>query len=457
MKGHIIRGRVDGTWYLRVELDRAPSGSRRQRRETIRGTKADAQRRLRDMLRDAENGGFDATRMTVKELLVGVVDPQHECSDKCNPSDERHGRTGGWLESVEQRVGTRTFGSYKGYVRNHILPALGSIRIAALRTSHIEAARAKWIKETRIKRIISAERALSMRTVKHIADTLKSACLWAIQMQLLTRNPCASLSKIKVVTKEMCTVGADGVRALLSAATGTELQLPIAVLVGTGLRRGELMGLRWSDIDLQGAKLTVRRSVEMVDGQRREKSPKTARSARTISLASFVVDALRRQRFEQNERRALLGLGKDGNAYVFDRKDGTLWNPDSLSWSFAQFIRLSKLPKIRLHDLRHSFATIALQAGVDLKTISASLGHSAIGVTANTYLHAVESLQKSAADRIEDVLGEAVGFGLATAPDAKNRCSVPQRCHKAAATTKKARGYRLSLVAPTGFEPVLPP
>ncbi|MDQ2992232.1 MAG: site-specific integrase, partial [Candidatus Eremiobacteraeota bacterium] len=180
------------------------------------------------------------------------------------------------------------------------------------------------------------------------------------------------------VQREMQTLDVMGVAALLKAAGGSELQSSIAVLVGTGLRRGELLGLRWSDLDLSIGRLAVRRSVEMIDGKRQEKPPKTARSARTLALASFVVEALRRQKGEQNERRLVLGLGRDENAYVSDRSDGTPWNPDSFSWSFAELIRRSKLPRIRLHDLRHSHATLALSAGTDLKTISAALGQSSI-------------------------------------------------------------------------------
>ncbi len=187
---------------------------------------------------------------------------------------------------------------------------------------------------------------------------------------------------------------------------------------------------------------------------RREKPPKTARSKRTLSVGSLVLAALECQKKEQEERRAAFGLPADDDAFVFDRADGQPWNPDSFSWSFAELIRRSKLPKVRAHHLRHSHATISLAAGTDLKAISAALRHSTIAVTANTYLHATESLQQLHAERIDEALEGAVSE-LSDAEAGKS--AVPLACHEQPLTTKKARGYELLLVAPTGFEPVLPP
>ena len=282
-------------------------------------------------------------------------------------------------------------------------------------------------------------------------------------MGILVRNPVSQVTPPRWEQREMLTLDPQGVADLLRAANGSELCLPIAVLIGTGLRRGELFGLRWTDVDFDAGRLSVRRSVEMVKGQRRVKAPKTTRSARTIALAPFVIEALRRQRDQQNVRMSLL-LGNDletrrrqKDAYVFDRADGTTWNPDSFSWSFAQLVRRADVPKVRLHDLRHSHATLALAAGTDLKTISAALGHSAIAVTANTYLHAVESLQQGHAARMDSILGVAVNEALAASATTVSGSSVPQRCHANPKKTKKPHGYAVSLVAPTGFETVLPP
>ncbi|MGH7683705.1 MAG: site-specific integrase [Vulcanimicrobiaceae bacterium] len=180
------------------------------------------------------------------------------------------------------------------------------------------------------------------------------------------------------------------------------------------------------------------------------KPPKTSRSARTLTLADTLVDTLRKHRAYQNARRLLLGLGRDDETWIFDRADTRPWDPGEFSLAFARFVKGADVPKVRFHDLRHTHATLALAAGTDLKTISAALGHSAIGVTANTYLHLVEALQKDHANRIDSVLRGALD-------EAVSQGSGPQRAHKAPTQMKKARQIELSVVAPTGIEPVFSP
>jgi integrase len=374
MKGYISKGRAAGTWYLRVELPRSVDGSRKQRREAFRGTKTEAQRRLRDFLNEVETGGHaDTGRMTVADLSVR------------------------WLAATKHRVGTRGFTRYSQLAQDYIVPSLGSLRLERLRPDHIEGALATW----RAKTSKVTGRHLTPRSIRHTFDVCKGMFRWAVRMGLLVRNPCDAVDTPRFDHKEMRALDTPGVEKLLEAARGTELELPIIVFIGTGLRRGEAFGLRWSDIDFEAERLTVRRSIEVVKGERREKSPKTVRSARTIALAPFVVEALRRQKREQLERRLFLGLGRDDAAYVFDRTDGKPWNPDQFSWRFADLVRRAGIPKVRLHDLRHSYASLSLAAGTDLKIISTSLGHSTIAVTANLYMHVTESLKHESAAKLE--------------------------------------------------------
>ena len=453
MKGYITRGRVEGTWYLRVDKSRDSNGKRRQQRETFRGTKREAETRLRELVRLAENRGLDLARLTFAELALGAM-PKHTCDLECKESLHATARVGGWINAAKTRVGNRTWIRYRQMVKEYLVPALGEMRVDRLKPAHIEAALAGWSSTTTIKR---TKKSLSSRSVKHLRDTIRAICRWGVRMELIERDPTGAVQPPKVEQKEMRTLDVAGVAALLAAAEGTELQVPIAVLVGTGLRRGELLGLRWTDLDLDGGRLTVRRSVEMIDGQRREKPPKTAHSARTLSLAPFVVEALRRRKREQLDRlKRLSGSDLDARrrhetAYVFDRIDGSAWKPDSFSWAFAELIRRAKLPKVRLHDLRHSHATLALAAGTDLKTISAALGHSTISITANIYVHAVEAMQRAHADRIEAVLGGAVASAIGGEP--VTATLVPQPCHALTSKPKIARIYRRNVVAPAGFEP----
>ncbi|GAC1402047.1 MAG: hypothetical protein NVSMB64_01150 [Candidatus Velthaea sp.] len=274
---------------------------------------------------------------------------------------------------------------------------------------------------------------------------------------MLLRNPVESVDSPRVDRREMRALDAAGISELLAGAAGTELELPIAVAVGTGLRRGELLGLRWSDIDVDAGRLSVRRSVETVNGITRTKPPKTARSARTISLPTFVVTVLRRCRAEQNERRLLLGLGRGTTEDpVFTRGDAAAWEPAAFSLAFARLVKRAKLRHVRFHDLRHSFGTMALASGVDLKTVSNALGHSAISTTANVYLHAVESLERDAASRIDAMLGGAISDALTANFERASvmllKASVPQRCHTTPPSSKKPREHGVFVVALTGVE-----
>jgi len=426
VSGSIKPGRAPGTWYLRVELPRNGRGRRQQRRETLRGTKADAQRRLRELIREVESGGHaDGTRMRVVDLA------------------ER------WLQSAQHRVGARTFTSYDAHLRLYIVPLLGSHRVDALLPPHIESALAAWTTGGRNDRQTGK---LSQRTVAHIFNTLRTMCRWAVQMRLLVRNPVDAVHAPRVERVEMRALDSAGVAELIAAARGTELEHPIVVAVGTGLRRGELLGLRHSDIDLDAGLLWVRRSVETIKGVTRSKPPKTARSARTIALPTFVVDALRRNRTDQTQRRLILGIGRDEDTPVFTRADEAAWEPGAFSLAFARLVKRAKLRHVRFHDLRHSFGTLALQSGVDLKTVSSALGHSAISTTANVYLHAVESMQHEAAARINALLGASIGQALASSGDGSPLGSVPQRCHTTPIQSKNARQIGRFVVAPTGIE-----
>ncbi len=250
----------------------------------------------------------------------------------------------------------------------------------------------------------------------------------------------------------------DGVACLLRAAQGSELQAIIVVAIGTGLRRGELLALRWSDVNLEARRLAVCRSLETVKGVTRTKPPKTARSARTIALPTFVVSSLGDERNRQEALSRTFGTKRSEDDWIFTRTDGSPWEPGAFSLAFARFVKHAKLPHARFHDLRHSFGTLALASGVDLQTVSRALGHESTAITSRIYLHAVETLQDDAAARIDALLGNAITSALAK-PSVPSKLgeSVPQRCHATPLPIKNARKIERFRIAPTGIEPVFPP
>ena len=172
--------------------------------------------------------------------------------------------------------------------------------------------------------------------------------------------------------------------------------------------------MRWSDVNLDDATITVNRAIESIvtrdaDTNRpivevRFKDPKTPRSRRSTRLPAFAVDRLRRHRREQQARLETLGIWRTNEMLVFDR-EGAPWTPDAFSWRFIRLVKHYKLPRVRFHDLRHSYAALNLHEGVDLVTVSRALGHSSIRVTADVYGHVTPAMQQSAADKLDQAIG----------------------------------------------------
>ena len=272
MKGSLKKGRIVGTFYLRVELDRGAKGKRRRMRETFRGSRREAEVRLRDLLRESETGGLDGARITVQELC------------------ER------WLQSVEHRVAGHTYVRYNQLVTDYVLPSW-AVCESDLRPAHVEATVARWLAA----KCADGKRTLSARSVKHVFDVLRSALNWGCQDERAFAKPgrCCGGTALRGGRDEDARRRRD--RNVTARRLYLELRLPIAVLIGTGVRRGECLGLKWGDIDFDAARVTIRRTLELVKGQVREKPPKTARSARTLALAPFVVAALREQKALQEK------------------------------------------------------------------------------------------------------------------------------------------------------------
>ncbi|MGB8907608.1 MAG: site-specific integrase, partial [Candidatus Cybelea sp.] len=212
------------------------------------------------------------------------------------------------------------------------------------------------------------------RTVHHVFCTLHVALNRAKRQRLITLNPCGLVDPPRVEQKEMRHLDAHGGAALLKALEACDIGAAIVTSLGTGLRRGELLALRWSDVDLDGLHLTVQRSIERVGSQTRFKEPKTKRSRRTISLPLFVAERLRRHRTTQGQRMMAPGLGRPTVETLVSERGGEPWVPNTFGTVFMRALRDAGLPHLRLHDLRHTFASMALEAGVDLKTVSNASG-----------------------------------------------------------------------------------
>jgi integrase len=236
---------------------------------------------------------------------------------------------------------------------------------------------------------------------------LREALQQAVRWKLLVRNPADAVEPPKVERREMQVLDEHQTKRLLAAVGGTRLYIPVLLAVTTGLRRGEILALRWQDIDLDQGTLAVRRSLEQTRGGNRFKEPKTKKARRVVALPALTTEALRKHKVEQAKARLLIGADYADEGLVCARRHGTPLDPAETTAGFAALIKKADLPKIRFHDLRHSHATQLLRQLVHPKVVSERLGHSTIGITLDVYSHVLPGMQEEAARRIDRALREA--------------------------------------------------
>jgi integrase len=211
----------------------------------------------------------------------------------------------------------------------------------------------------------------------------------------------------KVARKEMATIDATQTADVIEAARGAGMLIPILLGVTCGLRRGEIVALRWRSVDLDAGQLSVVAAAEQTNHGTREKEPKSGKG-RTVALPAMVISELRRYRLQQAQWLLKLGKRLTDDRHVVTREDGEPYPPRSLSRSFRKFMSRHRLPQIRLHDLRHSHATQMLAGGIHPKIASERLGHSKVGITLDLYSHVLPGMQEDAAKRINATLQEAI-------------------------------------------------
>jgi integrase len=374
--GH-IRQRSPGSWELKYDTGADPiTGKRQIRYATVRGSKRDAQQELRRLLGAVDKGQHvEPGKMTVGGWLSQ------------------------WLEEARHNVAPKTHERYTEIVQKHLVPALGAIPLAKLAPVHIQGYYSDALKSGRL----DGKGGLSAQTVVHFHRVLSKALKRARQLRLLATNPAADVECPKVEDREMQTLSDDQAAHLLAAASTTRLYVPIVLTLATGLRRGELLALRWQDIDLTTGVVQVVRSLEQTDDGLRFKTPKTKRSRRPIVLPASVLEVLRDYKIKQLEERLLLGLGK--GELVFTRVDGSPIKPDSFtSWVARVAKRAGTSHIMPVHGLRHTHITNLLRANIHPKVASERAGHSRVGFTLDRYSHVVPGLQEEAAMRIDAAL-----------------------------------------------------
>jgi integrase len=308
-----------------------------------------------------------------------------------------------WLSDyAKPNVSGKTFERYEGIVEKDLIPGIGSLAIGKLQPLHIQGLYSEQLLNGR-----KRGGGLSPQTVLHHHRVLRKALAQAVRWNLIVANPADRVEPPRVRTEEVQPIDEVAAAWLIEVSQGTRLYLPIILAVFTGMRRGEILALRWQDIELDAGYLQVRRTVEETKTAVTFKEPKSRKGRRMISLTPTVVEALRGQRTEQEQRRSFLGAAYLDTDLVCCREDGELWKPAAFDSAYRQLLKRRKLDGPTFHGLRHSHASHLLRSGVDPKVISERLGHSKVAFTLDKYVHLLPGMQEEAARRIEDAMTRA--------------------------------------------------
>lgn len=371
-----LRERRDGRWEARVIVS-LPDG-RRSRKSLLGPTRAEVRAKLRAAL-DAEAAHLPVadSRLTVAAYLQQWLD-----------------------EAVRPAVRPRTFQSYESVVRVHLAPGIGHRSLVGLSPQQVQT-----FLNTR------SAGGLSPRSVAIIRAVLRRALVHAERWGLVTRNVAKLVEPPRVQRPQVRPLDADEARRFRDAIAGDRHEALYLVALGVGLRQGELLGLSWSDLDLEHGTLTVRHALQRVSGRLVLVEPKSLTSHRAVALPSLVVEGLRTHRLRQHRERLRAGerWQTDPRALVFTTTIGTPLDGITVTRRFQGLLATAGLRRQRFHDLRHACASLLLAQGVAPRVVMETLGHSQISLTMNTYSHVVPALGRHAAERMNELLDTAKG------------------------------------------------
>ena len=310
-----------------------------------------------------------------------------------------------WLAFVKPSVSLKTHERYSEILQKGVAPLLGDVTLSKLKTDRIDAAFSTALLSGRR----DGKGGLSPRTVHHMRRVLIKALGQAVTWERLSRNPAQATTPPKVERKKMLAYDAAQTAALLDAMRPTRMFIPTLLAVMCGLRRGEILALRWRNVELGDNRRTIAvvESAEQTKEGVRYKEPKSGK-ARVVALSSTVLAELKAHRARQAEEQLRLGLRPDVDSFVVAQVDGSPIQPRSLTHEWVRLISKTDLPRIRFHDLRHTHASQMLSAGVHPKVASERLGHSTIGITLDLYSHVMPGMQADAAEQVDAAIRGAV-------------------------------------------------
>lgn len=361
-----------GTHYeITVEGEKDPETGKRCRiYKTVKGSKKEANAVMRQMIADLEKG------IAVKKTNKTIADWLDE-----------------WLELYLPNVAETTRVGYKTKIRCYIKPAIGEILLQSLRAHHIQ----KMVNDM-------IARGLSPKNIRDTYNNINAAMKKAVVLRMIPYNPCEGVVLPKLKRYKAKVYDITNIHKLLEITKDTDMYIPVLLCVTAGLRRGELLALRWDNIDFKKKVLMIRHNMVRGENGFIIKAPKSEAGIRDIRLGDEVIDELRKARKKYFEDMISYGTGFQNLNFVVRQEDGTPMMPDSMTRKWTRFVEEHKLPHIRFHDLRHSNATALIMAGVNPKVVQQRLGHADVNITLNTYTHVLPEMDVEAAEKLDTIM-----------------------------------------------------
>ena len=377
MRGHIVK-RYKGSYTIVLNLGIDPQGKRKQQWLSVKGTKKEAEKKLSELLTQIDTGTF------MKPGKVTLADYLEQ-----------------WIKDCSPNLSPRTAEGYQYIVRRHIIPSLGQIPLTQLKPDHLQRLYSDKLSNGRT----DGKGGLSNRSVHYIHVTLHKALKTAVKLGMIVRNPADAVEPPHIQHHEMQTMSESDVHIFLEFAKATPYYSLFYTALFTGMRRSELLALLWSGVDLILCQLSVSRSIHQLhNGEIIFRQPKTEKSRRVVSLSPSTAVVLREHRDQQAQLRQSIGLTLSDADLVFSQYDGKPLLPDSITHAWHKLAIRCGLKGIRLHDARHTHASLMLKQGIHPKIVQERLGHSSIQITLDTYSHVAPGLQEAAANRFDDIL-----------------------------------------------------
>ena len=358
-------------YQITVEGERDPlTGKRNRIYKNVKGTKKEVNAVMHRMITEMDQG------KVVKKSNKSIAEWMEE-----------------WISLYLPNIEETTRVGYKAKIRCYIVPALGDIQISSLRAEHVQ----KMVNDM-------LARGLSPKNIRDTFNNINAAMKKAVVLRYIPYNPCEGVVLPKLKKYKATVYDQKTIHQLLETVRGTDMYLPILLLVTVGLRRGELLALRWEDIDFNNKILKVRKN--MVKGEKGHiiKAPKSEAGIRDICLGDEVVEELKIARKQYLMDSITYGQGFQNLGFVVRQEDGSPYKPDSITQKWERLLEQKSLPKIRLHDLRHSNATALIQAGVNPRVVQQRLGHSDVNITLNTYTHVLPEMDIEAAEKLDSIM-----------------------------------------------------